>query len=62
MFRICSEDARGIGGQWLSLAGLGAYILWAREPDNRGRRWGVVAAVMAVIYALEVAVVAGGPT
>jgi membrane-bound metal-dependent hydrolase YbcI (DUF457 family) len=55
----------GLGG-WLellvSLAGLGVYILWARKPENRRRRWGVVAAIMAVMYALEVAVVAGGAT
>ena len=52
----------GLGG-WLemlvSAAGLGAYILWARRPDNSPRRWGVVAVVMAVMCVLEVAVVSG---
>lgn len=52
----------GLGG-WLemlvSAAGLGAYILWARKPENRPRRWGVVAVVMAIMCALEVAVVSG---
>jgi hypothetical protein len=52
----------GLGG-WLELlvsaAGLGAYILWARRPENSPRRWGVVAGLMAVMCALEVAVVSG---
>ncbi len=50
----------GLGG-WLemlvSAAGLGAYNLWARRPENSPRRWGVVAELMAVMCALEVAVV-----
>jgi membrane-bound metal-dependent hydrolase YbcI (DUF457 family) len=50
----------GLGG-WLELAvsltGLGAYIVWARRTDDGSRRWGVVAALMVVMYALEVAVV-----
>ena len=53
----------GLGG-WLemlvSAAGLGAYILLARRPDNGPRRWGVIAALMAVMCAMEVAVVSGG--
>jgi membrane-bound metal-dependent hydrolase YbcI (DUF457 family) len=52
----------GLGG-WLelavSLAGLAAYVLWARRPENRPRRWAVVCGVMAMMYALEVAVVSG---
>jgi membrane-bound metal-dependent hydrolase YbcI (DUF457 family) len=52
----------GLGG-WLelvvTLAGLGAYIVWARRPDNRPRRWRVVVVAMVIMYALEVAVVAG---
>ena len=50
----------GLGG-WLelavTLACLGAYILWARRSENSRRRWGTVAMVIAIMYALEVIVV-----
>ena len=52
----------GLGG-WLellvSVAGTGAYVVWARRPENGHRRWDVVAAVIAVAYAAEVFVVRG---
>ena len=41
----------------MTLACLGAYILWARRSENSRRRWGTVAMVIAIMYALEVIVV-----
>ena len=50
----------GLGG-WLELSvsavGVGVYVLWARRPENASRRWGVVAATVAIAYIAEVLVV-----
>lgn len=50
----------GLGG-WFELAttlsGLAAYIVWARRPENRRRRWGVIAIAMIALYGVELAVV-----
>jgi membrane-bound metal-dependent hydrolase YbcI (DUF457 family) len=50
----------GLGG-WLeagvSAAGVLAYIRYARRPEFAGRKWSVVASVIAICYGLEVLVV-----
>jgi hypothetical protein len=50
----------GLGG-WLellvSIAGVSAYVLWARRPQNQSRRCGTVAAIIAAAYIAEVLVV-----
>jgi membrane-bound metal-dependent hydrolase YbcI (DUF457 family) len=52
----------GLGGWFeclFSLACVAIYIRWARRAENRPRNWPMAASVVAVTYALEVAVVSG---